>query len=86
MDMNNDRMFLGALVKAYCKPVMLTKISLMATKTWLKAGHEIDQNESKSYNRYLRSGLNPDAEARNRIASRHIITTRNCLVNVVLDN
>lgn len=35
-DITRDRMFLGAFVNAYSRPVMEAKISLMAMRTYLK--------------------------------------------------
>lgn len=45
-DITSDRMFLGALVNAYSRPVMEAKISLIATKMylveWFRASSDID--------------------------------------------
>jgi len=83
--MTSDRMFLGALVKAYSIPVTETKISANDIRMGLEAGHKnfnISKNEGgKSY---LRSNLNPGEEGRNRVARRQIVTARICFVNVML--
>ena len=85
MDMTSDRMFLGALVKAYSRPVTETKISANDIRIGLEAGHRIfNTSKNERSKPCLRSGLNPGEEGRYRVTRRQIITARICLVNVVL--
>lgn len=58
----SDRMFFGALVNAYSSPVMEAKISLNATKTYLRKKCRMRKSSDRIVELGLRSSLNPNIQ------------------------
>jgi hypothetical protein len=86
-DITRERMFLGAFVKAYSRPVIEAKISLIAINMYL--ADVINQSNyliglSASRRGYSRSALDPDIERRDVVACCSTITARTSLVNIML--
>jgi len=80
-----DRIFLGALVKAYSRPVIEAKISLIASRMYLeveKASFLVEITSRK--NGSSRSRLNPHVERWDRSTTRGLISAWMCLVDIVL--
>ena len=61
-DMTSERIFFGALVNAYSRPVIDAKISLIAISMYLRAYESLQTVKNR---RYLRAALCPHIDSRN---------------------
>lgn len=85
IDTTRDRIFLGAFVNAYSRPVIEAKISLKAMRMYLTCSHKnqvdlvVIRNEGN-----VRSGLNPNVKRRDfrRDTIRCLVAARACLQEV----